>query len=233
MVSILFLLLAAAEFVLLAWVLRQFAATREPALALAAVPLALQWADAGIIGIGRWVGEGDTLLWLNQVRFFWHVLTLPVLIIGVGSVLRAARFPGLTKPPVMALFCVVAVVAWVYEWPWWPQAGFHPACYADTLRYVTRVAADQLCRDGQSLGAAGGFPLVGLGVIVLELLAGIWLWVTRGWRWLALGALLVLLTASTAQLPHGMLPSFVGDGLAMLAFAVTARRAHDWRRTVV
>jgi hypothetical protein len=27
-----------------------------------------------------------------------------------------------------------------------------------------------------------------------------------------------------------MLPSFIGDGLSMLAFAATALRAHQWRR---
>ena len=230
MVSLVFLLLAAAELVLLGWVLRQFAATREPSLALAAVPLALQWVDAGIIGVGAWLGEGGTLLWFNQLRFFWHVVTLPVLIIGVGSILRAARFPALTKSWVMALFCITAVFAWAWQWPWWPQAEFHPACYADTLRYVNKVAADQMCRAGQSMGASAGFPVVGLVVIVLELLAGLWLWRRRGWPWLALGALLVLITAGTAQMRHGMLPSFVGDGLAMLAFAATALRAHQWRR---
>jgi len=80
------------------------------------------------------------------------------------------------------------------------------------------------------MGASAGLPVVGLVVIVVELLAGLWLWRRRGWPWLALGALLVLITAGTAQMRHGMLPSFIGDGLSMLAFAATALRAHQWRR---
>ncbi len=222
MLSMVFLAMAAAEFWLLIWVLKRFAATRAPALAMAAVPLALQWADAGIIGAGRWIGEGDTLLWLNQLRFFWHAFTLPALIIGLGSILRAAQAPLLTKPWVMGAFCLAAVVAWFVQWPWWPQADFVTACYGDTLRYVNHVAGAQICRSDQSLGVAGGFPVVGLVVILLELIVGLWLWRRRGWIWLTLGSLLVLITATTAQMRHGMLPSFIGDGLSMLAYAVTA-----------
>lgn len=232
MLSMVFLVLAAAEFLLLVWVLRRFAVTRAPALAMAAVPLALQWADAGIIGAGRWIGEGETLLWLNQLRFFWHAFTLPALIIGVGSLLRAAQAPLLTKRWAMAAFCMAAACAWVVQWPWWPQAEFVPACYADTLRYVNRVADTQICRADQPLGAAGGFPVVGLIVILLELLAGLWLWRRRGWIWLTLGSLVVLVTAATAQMRHGMLPSFIGDGLSMLAFAATAS-VHAADRTLI
>ena len=64
---------------------------------------------------------------------------------------------------------------------------------------------------------ADGTPLVVIGF-------------SSGWPWLAPGALLVLITAGTAQMRHGMLPSFIGDGLSMLAFAATALRASVWRR---
>lgn len=53
---------------------------------------------------------------------------------------------------------------------------------------------------------------------------GVGAWLGEG------GTLLVLAMAGTAQMRHGMLPSFIGDGLSMLAFAATALRANRWRR---
>lgn len=222
MVSAIFLLLAAAELVLLIWVYRQWRRLGSWPLALLVVPLALQWADAGIIGLGRAIGEGETLLALNQTRFFWHIFTLPILLISLGSLLRLADFPGARHRGFQTAFCLAAVVGWVSAWPWWPTADFHPACYLDTLRYVNLVAAGQQCHPGQALGASSGFPVLGLAVILVEIAAGAWLWWRRQWPWLTVGAVLVLLTAMLPVRLIGMVPGFIGDGLSMLAFAVTA-----------
>jgi hypothetical protein len=232
MFSTLFLLLAAAELGFLIWLLRRTATARTWALGLICIPLLLQWLDAGIIGAGRFIGAGPTLETLNGLRFAWHTLTVPVLIIAVGSVLRDAGFAVVRRSAVMAMFCVAALAGWAHEWPYYPAQPLLPACYADTLRYVTFVASDQVCSADQALGARSGFPWVSVGLILLELIAGVFLWVRRRWPWLALGAITVFATAGVPQTLIGALPSFVGDFVSMIALAATALRFADGRRAI-
>jgi hypothetical protein len=107
----------------------------------------------------------------------------------------------------------------------------YPACFKDTVRYVTSVPASQICTPGQAgVVVAIGLPIGGIVTMLVILMVSFLLWWRRGWPWLALGT---LLSAAMLRLPAtvaGPFGTFLGDLFSMGAMAWTLVHFSDLRR---
>ena len=107
------------------------------------------------IGIGRYIGAGDTLYAMSVPAFAWHWAMLPLLIIAAGSVARQADFAWARSRLVMSAFCTVAVALTALDIPKLFDMDLHVACLADTVRYTTNVPAAQVCPGGAVYSGGG------------------------------------------------------------------------------
>ncbi|MFI6456160.1 hypothetical protein ACIBF6_31920 [Streptosporangium amethystogenes] len=158
MFSVLFLVVALAQLLLLAGFVRQLSARRRPADLIPAGLTAVLAYENLVIGIGGWVGEGALLSWLNLPRFFGHALLTPMLLLwGLALLRRLSTGWAMRKGTVIAV-CTTVLLLIAYD------ASFdvfgvvlEPERWADTLRYVNVGAP-----DGPPLAAI----LTGLGLLV-------------------------------------------------------------------
>lgn len=189
MLSFIFLLYAVIHLSLWIWGWRLWSQTGRPvSLLLVLVGGTLLFYDNFRIGIGRFVGPGDTLYALSLPAFAWHWSMLPLLVIAAGSIARQAGFGWARSKFVMSLFCIVAVALSAYDIPKIFNMDLRVACLADTVRYTTSVSAAQLCSPSDEVFQGHGAALVAIVTNIIVLGVGIALWVRRRWRWLAIGS---------------------------------------------
>jgi hypothetical protein len=174
------------------------------------------------IGIGRFIGPGDTLYAMTVPAFAWHWAMLPLLIIAAGSVARQAAFGWARSRLVMGVFCVVAVGLSALDIPKIFGLQLHLACLADTVRYTTNVPAAQVCAGGEVYSGGPGAALVPILTNIVVLAVGIALWTMRKWPWLALGAGAMFIAAGAfARSPWSLPISNFGEICITLGFIVT------------
>lgn len=174
------------------------------------------------IGIGRFIGFGDTLYAMSVPAFAWHWSMLPLLIIAAGSVARQADLNWAKSKIVMGMFCTVAVILSAMDIPKIFDMNLQPACLADTMRYTTNVSAAQVCPGGEPYTAGAGAALVAILTNVAVLGVGIALWIQRKWPWLALGSGAMFVAAGAfARSPWALPISNFGEICITLGFIVT------------
>ncbi len=190
MLSYLFLAYAAIHLGLWLWGWRLWAQTGRPvALFLVLFGATLLFYDNLRIGLGRFIGPGETLYALSVPAFAWHWSMLPLLVIAAGAVARQADVAWAGHRLVMGAFCAVAVALSAHDIPKIFEMDLRVACLADTVRYSTNVAAAQLCSPAdQPFSSGAGTALVAIITNLIVLAVGIVLWVRRKWPWLAIGS---------------------------------------------
>ena len=99
-------------------------------LFLILINTSLLWFDSFVTAIGQYTGEGTLLLVMTYIRYAAHWLTLPLLFIVAGMILRAADFKFAQSKYVMGLFCLIAVFFIVYDFRYMFILDFYPVCYA-------------------------------------------------------------------------------------------------------
>ena len=97
------------------------------------------------------------------------------------------------------------------------RQDFYPACYGETLRYVTQVPIGQACAPGlEGLGTRVS-PAAAILLTLILLASGIAIWIKHKWPWLALGCFIMLLAAQPT--PIGPILSNAGEPI--FTFVVT------------
>lgn len=139
--------------------------------------------DTLVILIGRFVGEGDLLKALNAGRYLVHALATPGMIVFGFGVLRRAgvewaqsRTTHITVCTFTTMFIIMGVYSDVFA------LDLHSRSVMDTLRYVNE-------------GGLKGPPIPAIATIIFLIIAGISLWRSTGWWWLAAGAVFMFLAA--------------------------------------
>ncbi len=188
MLSIGFLIIAVIDFALLVWAVKLCLRYRTNGLIFATLPLLLLWYDNFVIGIGGTLGQGDLLIGLNYVRFYAHYIGLPMTFIGLGAMAREADFSWAKKPWVMAVYCLIAVFFIVEDILKFQAEGFYPSCFADTLRYTTRVTEFTACTPDAELVGNSVLPFAAFTLTAFNIGFGILLWLKRGWKWLVVAS---------------------------------------------
>ena len=224
MFSAVMLLLAVADTVLLAWTVSRWREFRHPLLGLLAfLILALPY-DTALVGAGRWIGPGDTLELLSGPRFMLFALSVPLILVINASLAKLAGFRWAQPRWFIGAVCLLAIGFLALSWReivTFPE--LHPACWADTLRYVPSVLATQACTADQAgIGVPVALPAAAVLALPTMVLLGAALWWWRRWPWLFVGSLagLIFLGLPTAQV--GPVPGFFGDALNMVALVATA-----------
>jgi hypothetical protein len=224
MYSAALLVLSAVDALLVAWILREWLRRREAVLALILFLAAALPYDTALVGLGRWIGAGETLELLSGPRFALFNLSMPLTIIIAAGLGRLGGLSWLQSRAAMGAVCVVATAFLVADWRHILQFDpLYPACWADSIRYVPSVAAEQACAPGQAgIGAPSHLPTAFIvGVPALFIVAALLWWRAR-WPWMFVGvaAAFVLLGIPTRLV--GPIAGFIGDSLNLFALAATA-----------
>jgi hypothetical protein len=234
MLSLIFLAYAVVHLSVYFWGWRLWATNGRPtALFIVLFGATLLWYDNFRIGIGRFIGAGDTLYDLSVPAFAWHWALLPLLIIAAGSVARLADLQWARNRWVMAGFCILAVALSAMDTPKIFHMQLHIACLADTVRYTTNVPASQLCPGdlvAHAEGAGGPFAAIVTNIVVLGV--GIALWAKRSWPWLAFGAGMMFLAAGGFARSKWALPvANLGEIFINTSFVITCAHFARLRAT--
>jgi len=223
--SIAYLVIAAVDLALLVWAINQCRKFPSTGLLLATAPLTLLWFDNLTIGIGSTLGAGSVLLAMNGVRFFAHYVALPLTFIAIGAMARQAKFGWAQPKWVMAAFCLLATYFIAHDLWLFYGTSFYPSCFADTLRYTTYIADYTACSPDADVGIGtriAPIPAITLSFFVIAF--GIYLWVSIGWKWLALCSIGALgLFAVPYPLTGGV---FGNAGEPIMTGAIVATAAH-------
>lgn len=222
MITIGYLIIAAAAFACLICCVQAYMEDRSTILLLTLIPLAFLWFDSFAIATGQFIGEGAIMMAATYLRYGMHWAALPLLFIVAGMLLRRAGFKFAENKIVMGLFCVVAVFFIVEDFRYIFIVDFYPACFGETLRYVTNISAGQECSpDMVGVGSPDTpSPAAAILVNLTMMLVGIAIWVRHKWPWLAIGCIIMFAAAGTPQSLAG--PILGNAGEPIFNFAVVA-----------
>ncbi len=204
MLTALYLILSVL-FVVLVWQVSKM--KRDNYVLLLWLVLAGLFYDTLVIGIGKFIGEGDLLKTLNAGRFYVHALLTPAMMIFGFGVLRKAGVKWAQGKTAHIVLCVITtLLIGLGAYSDILQLDLQTKTVADTLRYVNE-------------GGIKGPPLPAILTIIFLIVAGISLWRNTGWMWLAIGAVVMFIAAGA-----GMGDMFyIGNlGEAILGFANVA-----------
>lgn len=230
MFSIAYLLIALVDIAVLIWAARLCLRYRTNGLIFASFPLLLVWFDNVVIGLGSMLGEGSLLMGMNAVRFVAHFISLPMSFIAIGAMAREAEFQWAQPKWVMGLFCALTTFFILYDLWQFSSATLYPACFADTLRYTTNITEFTACSPAADIGAGKLIaPTPAIMLTVAVIVFGICLWITIGWRWLAIFAIGSMAFFAVPLGPTGGILANVGEPIFVGAIVATA--AHIARRT--
>lgn len=204
MFSLLFLILGTGQLALCAALARRGGPHLLPAVLAAALAY-----DNAVIGLGRWIGEGDLLATLNAPRFMAHAVLTPLLLTWALAVLRTAGGRWAARRGVTVVLWTIVLTLIVYS------ASFDvfglslvPERWADTVRYTNAAAPP-------------GPPLAALITVLGVLVAGWHLWRRARSRGLLTGA--ILMTAVSGLAAYAPILGNLGE-VALIAGILTATR---------
>lgn len=146
------------------------------------VTAGLVW-DNGVIGIGKYMGEGDLLEGLNVARFWVHALATPLLVLVSFDLIRKTGSPWTSRPAAAWgawLFTAALIVLEVVTETL--PLKLQPSMEYGALRYVS--------------SESGGPPLMVILILIPLLTAGIIVWRRKKTPLLFIGT--VLMAAGSA-----------------------------------
>jgi hypothetical protein len=180
---------------LFAWALHLWRETREPAVAVLAVPQFFLIWDNMRVAVGPLLGHGELLYWLTWPSFWAHWLSGCWLIIASGAILRLADFAVAKRAVVMGAFCTLTVALMAYDLPYFWTKDIYPVCEYDLIRYSSSVKESTRCFPDQPL-VPSSTPLVSLITCLVVIGTGLALWIRRRFPWMFWGGLLMLVSAT-------------------------------------
>jgi hypothetical protein len=182
MLTALYLLAAALQVVLAALMFRLYQRSRSPyALIPLFVMLALM-ADNFIIGIGRFIGEGETLKAINSIRFITHALFTPWMLVFTLDIARRAGLQWARSNGAKYFFWGLALVMCALGvYMDIVQLRMEPVIEEETLRY----------RNAGHVGP----PIPSIVVILVMTIVGLHLWIKTKTSWVFVGALIEFICA--------------------------------------
>ena len=184
--------------------------------------------DNAIVAIGGQLGPGPLLEQLNWPRFYLGSL-VPLMIIVALHIANAAGLRWTRKPGVKVAAWLLTGLLIAHGLSFRViNAEIQPACFLDTVRYVTRTWPSQFCYSDQ-IALPG--PLPPWAAIIssqVALILGVIIMLRTGWPWLFIGYLLVPIASLSAPTTgFGML---IISGAWTLTMAMTIATATHFSR---
>ncbi|NEQ98596.1 MAG: hypothetical protein F6K30_18055 [Cyanothece sp. SIO2G6] len=207
------LAVAIVELIILLFAYPFFRLSKNWAMIVLPVVLVALIYDNSILFSGKFIGAGELLENLSQIRYLLHYLTVPLFIVVAIELAYASAAKWANK--------FVRVSSWILAFG---LAGYDVIknylglelkleTFAGILRYVPVNA---------------NIPIITIIINVFVLLVGIGIWVRTGnWRWLFIGAFISLLGNALPMAKVGTLPGSVSESILALSLLLTQYHLED------
>jgi hypothetical protein len=194
--SIIFGIFAIAYVILLFWGLRTH--RRWTASSVIFFVVAALIYDNAIYALGTIIGEGTLLKALNLLRFWFHALFTPTLILFSIAAMAEAKIKWAQQSWILLIGVLYTIAALIVE-------------YATEVNGLVLQAREEYgALSYSSIEGASGPPIMILMVLAVLLIAGIMLWWKVKWPWMFAGT--VIMTIGSA------IPFDVGSNAITNAF---------------
>ena len=220
MITIGYSVIGAVAFACFIFGIRAYMIEPNRILLLILINTSLLWFDSFATATGQYIGEGSLLLNMTYVRYAAHWLTLPLLFIVAGMILKAADFKFAQSKYVMGFFVFLAVFFIVYDFRYMFILDFYPVCYAETFRYATQVPIGQECSPGMAGLGTKVLPIAPILLTLILFVSGIAIWIKHKWPWLAFGCFVMLMAAQPT--PIGPILSNAGEPVFIFCLMLAA-----------
>ncbi|MEM7591975.1 MAG: DUF1350 family protein [Cyanobacteria bacterium P01_A01_bin.83] len=203
-------IIAIAELFLIGWSIRLWLQSRSTAMIVLPIIVISLAYDNLLLAGGTLIGEGELLLFLSQIRFLVHYLSLPFLIV-VGVELANRAGAGWAILPIRSLAWILASALGIVDiFTRYVGLDLKPVHFAGVLRYTTLVS---------------DVPIVSISVTVFVLLIGLGFWIRTkgGWSWLFWGTLIGLVGNVLPISQFGTLPGSSAELIMVLLLLLTER----------
>ena len=220
MITIGYSVIGAVAFACFIFGIRAYMVEPNRILFLILINTSLLWFDSFATAVGQYIGEGSLLLNMTYVRYAAHWLTLPLLFIVAGMILKAADFKFAQSKYVMGFFVFLAVFFIVYDFRYMFILDFYPVCYAETFRYATQVPIGQECSPGMAGLGTKILPIAPILLTLILFVSGIAIWIKHKWPWLAVGCFVMLMAAQPT--PIGPILSNAGEPVFIFCLMLAA-----------
>lgn len=207
------LAVAIIEIILLLFAYPFFRLSQNQAMIVLPIVLVSTIYDNIILWTGRWIGEGELLETLSQVRFLLHYLAVPLLIVVAIELAHQSEAKWATQ--------WLRVSSWLLAFG---LGGYdviknfiglklQPDLFANVLRYIPVQAQ---------------IPIITIIINIFVLAVGIGIWVrTKNWRWLFIGALISFVGNAFPTAQVGTLPGSTSECLLSLSLLLTQYHLED------
>lgn len=155
--------------------------------------------DNLIISLGSLIGEGRLLESLNRLRFLFHTLFTPLLLVIAIELAKHAGVTWIGSPIVRCMAWMIALVLIGFEFWKFLALKLVSATFAGTLRY----------KEAES----SSLPIGAILTIVLVAVVGISIWQTMQWPWVFWGALIMLFGSAV---PTRIVGPVLGSGVEIV-----------------
>ena len=220
MITIGYSVIGAVAFACFIFGIRAYMIEPNRILFLILINTSLLWFDSFATATGQYIGEGSLLLNMTYVRYAAHWLTLPLLFIVAGMILKEADFKFAQSKYVMGFFIFLAVFFIVYDFRYMFILDFYPVCYAETFRYATQVPIGQECSPGMAGLGTKVLPIAPILLTLILFVSGIAIWIKHKWPWLAAGCFVMLMAAQPT--PIGPILSNAGEPVFIFCLMLAA-----------
>ena len=220
MITIGYSVIGAVAFACFIFGIRAYMIEPNRILFLILINTSLLWFDSFATATGQYIGEGSLLLNMTYVRYAAHWLTLPLLFIVAGMILKAADFKFAQSKYVMGFFVFLAVFFIVYDFRYMFILDFYPVCYAETFRYATQVPIGQECSPGMAGLGTKVLPIAPILLTLILFISGVAIWIKHKWPWLAFGCFVMLMAAQPT--PIGPILSNAGEPVFIFCLMLAA-----------
>ncbi len=178
--TVYYLLVATSYIILLTWGLNSSTghrlATWSSLVYLVTIGL---FYDNAVMGIGKWIGEGSFLEFLNSLRYWSHAFLTPLLVLYSVGVLRENGIQWVKKPrmTISAVFYTTLLII-LEIWLEASKLALVPVEEYGVLRY-------------ESTHPTTGPPVMIILVTVVLLIASLIVWKKTKWQWFFIGTLIM------------------------------------------
>ena len=175
--SLIFGLFAIAYVILLIWGLRIHRRWTLSSVIFLVVAALIY--DNAIYALGIVIGEGTFLKTLNLLRFWFHALFTPTLILFAIASMRGANIKWAQQSWVLLIGVLYTIVAMIIEY------------MTELNGLVLQASKEYGALSYSAVGEAGGPPIMILMVTLALLIAGVMLWWKAKWPWMFIGTVIM------------------------------------------
>ena len=182
MTTILFIIAGFIQLFFLLKMIGQYRRSRSPYLAFPILVLAALVADNWIVGFGKFIGEGNTLMFLNAIRFVTHAVFTSFGMIFAFGILKRIGVGFAQSKLAHSIVCVFATLVTLL--------GIYIDVYKLQLLLKDENGTLRYVNDGFHFP-----PIPAIITIIFFIVVGIIVWVKTKSPWVFVGSLVMFILA--------------------------------------